>query len=333
MTHARVLDIDLPLPDGITALHGPAGAGKTMLLEAIAGFTRPARGRILIGDAIVFDAESRVNLLARQRHCGWVGERETLFPHLTVRQNLLFAAGRWARLERTRRVAEMLERFELADAIEARPGDLPMARRVRVEVARALITEPRVLLVDARASDEALLRLVREAFTGPALWVVEDLDVCYAAATRLALIDSGRLVGSGAARDVIERPESVEAARLVGLGNLYPAAVAALDPGRNSCRLECEDFVLSAPYLKGHLNGDRVWVGIRPADVRVHAAELEEDVNHIGVHLLRVLERPRTVRLEFAGSIAAEISREQYARQKDNKGWQVEFPPAALRVF
>jgi hypothetical protein len=65
----------------------------------------------------------------------------------------------------------------------------------------------------------------------------------------------------------------------------------------------------------------------------VHSAELEAGVNFVEVNLLRMTERPRTVRLEFAGGIAAEISREQYARQKDNKGWQVEFPPAALRVF
>ncbi len=333
MTHARLADIDLPLPDGITALHGPAGAGKTALLEAIAGFTRPASGRILIGDAIVFDAESAVSLPARQRRCGWVGAREALFPHLTVRQNLLFAAGRWARLERTKRVAEMLEHFELADALEMRPRNLPAARRLRVEVARALITEPRALVVDHRETDEALLRLVRGVFTGPVLWVLDNLDVCYAAATRLVLIESGRIVSCGAARDVIERPENVEAARLVGLDNLYSATVAALDPGRNHCRLECDDFALSAPYLKGRLNGDRVWAGIRPADVRVHAAEIEEDVNFIAVHLLRVLEHARTVRLEFAGGIAADISREQYARQKDNKGWQVEFPPHALRIF
>ncbi len=341
MTHARIgnarLEIDLPLPDGITALLGPAGAGKTATLGAIAGFTRPERGRILIGDAIVFDGESGVNLAPRRRRCAWVGARDGLFPHLTVRQNLLFAADRWARLERTRRVAEMLERFELADALEMRPRALPPARRLRAEVARALMTEPKVLLVDdggaERGTDEALLRLVRDAFAGAVLWVTGNLDLCYSSADRLALVNLGRVVGYGPARDVIERPESVEAARMVGISNLYPATIAALDPGRNQSRLECADFSLTGPYLKGHLKGDRVWVGIRAEDVRVHAGELEPGVNFVAAHVLRMTERPRTVRLEFSGGIAAEISREQYARQKDNKGWQVEFPSAALRVF
>ena len=341
MTHARIgsprLDIDLPLPDGITALHGPAGAGKTAILAAIAGFARPERGRILIADAIVFDAESRVNLPPRRRSCGWVGPRDGLLPHLTVRQNLLFAAGRWARLERHKRVAQMLERFELADALEMRPRGLEPARRLRAEVARALMTEPKVLLVDewgaGRGADEALLRLVRDAFDGPVLWVIDDLDLCYSSADRLALVEGSRLVACGPARELMERPESVEAARMVGISNLYPATIAALDPGRKQSRLESEGFVLSGPYLKGHFKGDRVWVGIRAEDVRVHSGELEAGVNFVEVHLLRTTERPRTVRLEFAGGIAAEMSREEYTRQKDNKGWQVEFPPAALRVF
>jgi molybdate transport system ATP-binding protein len=337
MTHARIgsanLDIDLPLPDGVTALYGPAGAGKTAILDAIAGFARPPRGRILIGERIVFDAESGVNLAPRRRRCGWVGPRDTLFPHMTVRQNLLFAADRWARLERTRRVAEMLERFELATALEARPRDLAPEQRLRTEAARALISEPKALLVDERGAGEGLLRLVRAAFEGPVLWVTGSLDLCYSSADRLALLEGGRVVGYGPAREVIEHPESVDAARLAGMSNLYPATIAALDPGRNQSRLECAGFALSGPYLKGHFKGDSIWVGIRAEDVRVHAGELEPGVNFVAAQLLRTTERPRTVRLEFAGGIAAEISREQYAREKDNREWQVELPPSALRVF
>ena len=219
-----------------------------------------------------------------------MGWRDALFPHMTVRQNLLFAAGRWARLERTKRVAEMLERFELADALEMRPRDLTPARRLRAEVARALITEPKVLLVDDRGAedtDEALLRLVRTAFDGPVLWVTGSLDLCYSSADQLALVEGGRVVGHGAAREVMERPESVEAARLAGISNLYPATIAALDPGRNQSRLECADFVLTGLYLKGHFKGDRVWVGIRAEDVRVHSGELEPDVNYVPVQLMR----------------------------------------------
>jgi len=341
MTHAHIgsksLDIDLPLPHGITALHGPAGAGKTALLHSLAGFARPERGRILIDDAIVFDAGSKVNLAPRLRRCGWVGSYDALFPHLTVRQNLLFAAGRWARLERTKRTAEMLERFELADILETHTRELAPARRLRAELARALITEPKLLLVDDRCAEpgaaEGLLRIVRATFDGPVLWALGNLDLCYSSADRLALMEGGRLVGCGPVREVMERPESIEAARLTGISNLYPATIAALDPGRNHSRLECADFVLSGPYLKGHFKGDRVWVGIRAEDVRVHAAEIEPEINFVPAQLLRMTERPRSLRMEFAGGIAAEVTREQYARQKDNKGWQVEFPPAALRVF
>jgi len=341
MTHARVsrtaaaftLDLDLPLPAGITALVGPSGAGKTLLLEIIAGFSPADSGRILIDDAIVFDAASRVNLSARHRQCAYIPAHESLFPQMTVRQNLMFAAARWARLERHKRVAEMLERFELAGALEQLPRDLPPDCRLRAEIARALMTEPKALLIDERGADESLLHLLSSAFDGAILLITADLDLCYVAAGRLALLQSGRIVQRGAAREVIEHPESLDAARLLGFANLFPATISALDPGRNQSRLECESFVLAAPYLKGHFKGDRVSVAIRAEDVRVHSGEVEGDVNFVPANLLRTSGRPRLVRLEFAGGITAQLPREQFERQKDNRSWQVEFPPAALRVF
>jgi molybdate transport system ATP-binding protein len=344
MTHARlvrtrppcIVDLDLPLPHGITALVGSAAAEMTLALEMIAGFTRPDSGRILIDDAIVFDAAARVDLPARRRRCGYVPSGESLFPQMTVRQNLMFAAAFWARLERHKRVAEMLERFELAASLDQHPHELPPALRLRAEIARALIAEPKLLLLDEQAGrgiGESLLRLMSAAFTGPILMVTADLDLCYSSAACVALCDGGRIIQRGAARHTLENPESPAAARLLGIDNLFSATIAALDPGRNLSRLECESFVLQAPYLKGHFKGDRVSVGIRSEDVRVHAGELEPEVNFLPAVLQRVVEHPRAVHLEFAGGISARLSREQFEREKDNRSWQVELPPAALRIF
>jgi ABC-type sulfate/molybdate transport systems ATPase subunit len=342
VTHARLrfklpqvfpLESEFPLEAGITALAGPPGAGKTLVLHALAGFARPDAGRILVEDAIVFDGETGVNLPPGRRGVGLVGQRETLFPEMTLKQNLMFAALGWARLERHKRVAEMAERFELADAIEARPENLTPREKLWGEVARALLAEPKVLLIDARAADEALCRRLREAFPGPVLVVTGDLDLCYACADELILLEAGQVVQRGPARTVIERPASVEAAKLVGMANLFAAEIAGLDPGRNSSRLECHGFTLTAPYQPGRFKGDRVTVGIRAEDLRVHAKEIEAGENFVAARLERVSERMRRVRLEFAGGIVAEVPREAFERQRDNRGWWVEVPGAALRVF
>src|SRR5262249_34866638 len=113
------LDLEFRAAAGITVLFGPSGAGKTLTLEAIAGFVRPDAGRILLDDAILFDAEAQVNLPPQRRHCGYVFQNYALFPHMTLRQNLLFAAEPMRRLERHRRVNEMLERFQI-DAVGGR---------------------------------------------------------------------------------------------------------------------------------------------------------------------------------------------------------------------
>jgi molybdate transport system ATP-binding protein len=108
------LDIEFRADAAVTCLFGPAGAGKTLILDLLAGFARPDEGRIQIGGAIVFDGASGISLPPGRRQCGYVGVPEGLFPHMTVLNNLLFGAQRRPRLERHRRVKEALERFGLA---------------------------------------------------------------------------------------------------------------------------------------------------------------------------------------------------------------------------
>jgi len=325
------LDVDFEV-NGVTALFGPAGAGKTLILESVAGFVRPDSGRILRDDVLLFDAEARVHIPPRRRACAYLPARDSLVPHMTVRQNLAFVAG-GARLERHRRVAEISEKFGLAELAPRRPVELDAAQRTRVAVARLLLAGPRLLLLDELDFTDALFPQIRAEFAGPILLATRNLDRCAAWADQILVIENGRILRRGTPRQVLDEPESVEVARLLGIPNLFECTIAGLDPGRNSSRLEAVQFQLTGPYLPGHFKGDRVWIAIRPGHVRVHPAGTAPIANGVRAKLVRVSQRAAAVRLEFAGGIFADVPPEEFARQKDNKDWQIELPSDALRVL
>src|SRR6202521_5379703 len=142
------LDLEFAAAAGVTVLFGPSGAGKTLILDSIAGFVRPDEGRILLDDALLFDGATGVHLPPQARNCGYVFQNYALFPHMSLRENLEFAAERRPRLERHRRVNEMLERFRLTEAAGRNPHELAGGQRQRCSIARALIGGPRLLLLD-----------------------------------------------------------------------------------------------------------------------------------------------------------------------------------------
>jgi molybdate transport system ATP-binding protein len=326
------LDVDFPIGPGITAVYGCYGAGKTVLLETIAGFSQPDSGRILLDDAILFDAASHVRIPPRRRRCGFVSQSDSLFPHMTVRQNLVFAAKRWPRLERHRRVAEMLDRFQLTEVASTRPHGLDTLVKLRCAIARALVADPQLLLLDECGAGESLLLKIRDATQAPILFATADLDLCCAAAGQMLLLDAGRILQRGAPPDVLDRPASLEAARLLGIPNLFQATIAALDPVRNTSRLELDHFSLTGPYIPGHLKGDRVWVAAATESLRLQSGA-QQPPNTVPLELVRASCRAHSVLLEFSNDIFVTVSHEEFASKKDNKDWNVEFPPEALRVL
>jgi molybdate transport system ATP-binding protein len=142
------LDVRLACDAGVTVLFGASGSGKTLTLEVLAGFLRPDRGRILLNDEILFDGESGVCLPPQRRGVGYVFQNDALFPHMTLEQNLAFGIARLPGLERHRRVRSMLERFGLTALASRRPHELSGGQKQRATIARALVTEPRLLLLD-----------------------------------------------------------------------------------------------------------------------------------------------------------------------------------------
>jgi molybdate transport system ATP-binding protein len=340
---AFALDVEFQAAAGVTVLFGPSGAGKTLILESIAGFVKPDAGRILLDDAILFDADAHVNLPPQQRYCGYVFQNYALFPHMTLRQNLTFGAHRTPRLERHRRVSELLDKFRLSDVAGRRPHEVSGGQKQRCSIARALIGNPKLLLLDepARGLDAplrselyAILRQIRTEFHVPMLLVTHDLEECFEIGEQMIVVQAGSIVQSGPPMSVLGRPASADVARLLGVTNLFSAEVTGLDPSRNVSRLRIDAGDLETAYLPGHFRGDRVWIMASPNALRISPSNgARSGLNQLSARLVSATERPGTVRLEFSGGLTAELSHDEYARQKDNKSWIVEIPPEAIRVL
>jgi molybdate transport system ATP-binding protein len=334
------LEVEFEAGAGVTALYGPSGSGKTLTLDAIAGFVKPDFGRILLDDRILFDAQSGVNLAPQERTCGYVFQNYALFPHMTLRENLAFAAYSLPRLERHRRIAEQLERFKLTDMAGRYPHELSGGQKQRGSIARALITNPRAVLLDepARGLDEALradlYALIQELRAGlrvPMILVTHDLEECFALADRVLIYDAGRIVHRGAPAELLRTPGTADAARLLGGFNIYEADVIALDPGRQTSRLRMLNEELSGPHLRGCFKGDRVAVCARPEELQIATQPGE---NRIRAALRHTVERTQSIRADFGNGLIVDVPREVWNSLEDagkRNGWWVEIPARSLR--
>ena len=193
-----LLDIDESLNAGITALFGPSGAGKTTVLDAIAGLRTPQSGRIAVHDRVLFDAATRVNLPSHARHVGYVPQDVALFPHMDVRRNVLYGRRPGQKLS-LETVAAMLE---VGTLLDRRVSDLSGGERQRVALARALMSAPELLLLDeplAAVDVERRRRIlpyllrVRDELGIPVIYVSHDRVEVDQLADRVVMLDNGRV--------------------------------------------------------------------------------------------------------------------------------------------
>ena len=243
------LDISFLAGSGCLGILGPSGCGKSMTLKSIAGIVTPDSGRIIVnnrnGERILYDSESRCDLVPQKRKVGYLFQNYALFPNLTVTDNI--AAGIIHREDREQQVRAMINRFRLEGLEDCYPRQLSGGQQQRVALARILAYEPDVLLLDEpfSAMDAYLregLRLelaeVLAGYQGVTVMVTHDRDEVYQLCDRLLLMDQGQVLAAGLTRELFEAPGTCQAARLTGCKNISRIErtgryrIRALDWGR-----------------------------------------------------------------------------------------------------
>lgn len=233
---ARGLDVDVTVPPGeVVAVLGENGAGKSTLLHVVCGLVRPDAGRVSVDGRVVVDTADGVWAPPHRRRAVLLAQDPALFPHLTVEENVAFGPRSQGAPRRDARAiaAEWLDAMGVTDLADRRPGALSGGQAQRVAIARALATDPAVLLLDEPLSavDVALAptlrltlgRVIRDSGR-TVLLVTHDILDALALADRVIVLDGGRVVEDGPARDVLDRPRSAFAARLAGVNLLHGRA-------------------------------------------------------------------------------------------------------------
>lgn len=277
------LQVNLQGEDEVIALLGASGSGKTMTLRCIAGIEKPDKGKIVVNGVTFFDSENKINLSPQKRKVGYLFQNYALFPNMTVLENLscVLPGEKYKKHSKiATKIQKIAENYGIEDLLQAYPQHLSGGEKQRVALARIMLTEPEILLLDEpfsaldshlkfRLEQDLRERLTR--FGGTAVFVSHSRDEVYRLASKVAVMNEGRILQYGDKKDIFNYPNCRAAAVLTGCKNIARAEridemhVRAIDW---DMELKCET-----------MNPETKYIGIRMHDIEFGEGILCDVIN------------------------------------------------------
>ena len=251
-----VLNVSFTAGNEVLALLGGSGSGKSMTLRAIAGIVTPDRGRIVVDDVVFFDSEKKINLSPQQRQVGLLFQNYALFPTMTVLENVMTGVRTGSRAEKRATAEEALSRFQLGDLRDRLPHALSGGQQQRAALARILVGNPRILMLDEPFSaldshlrdrlEREVLSLIRD-FCGTTLLVSHSRDEVFRMADRIAVYDGGHIDAIDEKHRLFQSPGTYRAALLTGCKNFSHVSALRSDNGQTCFHADDWDMDLQVP--------------------------------------------------------------------------------------
>lgn len=219
------LEVEWTIQEELAILFGFSGSGKSMTLQLIAGLMKPDQGTIRLDERFLFDSRAGIDVSPQDRSIGYVFQDLALFPHMTVRGNILYGANGLGKKERLEKAEKIIERFHLEGQADKKPAEISGGQRQRVALARALIRRPRLLLLDEpfSALDHPLRLEMHQTLTGaarqykiPVIMVTHDLNEAFNLGDTIIIYSEGRVTQAGTPAEIRDNPVIREARKFYG---------------------------------------------------------------------------------------------------------------------